>query len=227
MEGTPPHDYYRIDEAGKILDLSVDKLLRYGAEGKMEFAIRLKPRGYVTNISLKCTSCGTIENVPGYGDIYPLSVKTLKDMWGDTKKTFTPIILCKCTNDTTIECACDANDPSFDEDEHLSCVDDLLVKHDEIEELKKAYRTDVKQTVSVVESNQQNSYQKEEAYPSLGDPIDKRVYGLTDLSKFFGLTPDYLKRCWKKDGYPFNKSKKKLFAYPSQMRAFRPSKEKK
>lgn len=64
-----------------------------------------------------------------------------------------------------------------------------------------------------------------EDFPGL--PDETPLNGLKKISEHVGLTYDYLKRCWKKDGYPINKSKQKLYAYPSQLNNFRPPKEKK
>jgi len=69
-----------------------------------------------------------------------------------------------------------------------------------------------------------NATHPQEKYP--GNPGEQPVNGLKALARYIGLTYDYLKGCWKKNGYPFNKSKKKVYAYPSRINAFRPPKNK-
>jgi len=69
----------------------------------------------------------------------------------------------------------------------------------------------------------------QDKYPSLlaVEKNEKAISGLSAIAKYLDLTPDYLKRSWKNNGYPFNKGPKKLYAYPSQLKVWRSLKTKK
>ncbi len=138
----PPTNYYDIDAAATHLNATVGELLRWGADGKLKFSIRLKPSRLVTSIGLDCSSCGSIENVPEYSETYEISINTLKDVWGDEQAKFHPILVCSnCQHDLQVTYNLDAYHPCFDEDktDTENGVNDLLVSDDNFTKFKSIY----------------------------------------------------------------------------------------
>jgi len=72
-----------------------------------------------------------------------------------------------------------------------------------------------------------HSHQKNEKFP--GIPNEQPLYGMPDIARHIGKTPDYLLHVWKKQGCPINKDHNNFgtYAYPSQLDAWRSSKTKK
>lgn len=161
---TPPKDYYRLDEVAKKLGCSVEDLLMLGADGKLQFSIRLKPSDLVTKITLECSSCGLIEKVPDYSEVYNLSVNTLKNIWGDQHATFHPILVCsKCGQDLLVTYHLDAYHPAFEENENDTGhgVKELLVHFDNIKKYKELHCTVIDETQAYDQEERQNENQRQ------------------------------------------------------------------
>ena len=69
----------------------------------------------------------------------------------------------------------------------------------------------------------------QEEYPSLltDGGKDEPIYTLKKIGSYLNLSSDYLKHDWAKMNCPFNKSGKKLYAYPSQLRKWQAAQNKK
>lgn len=220
-------EFTPLAEVASRFGVSVRHLLLWGAEGKLPFFIRLKTDALIEKIEIECPSCQTQNAGPDdCGRTYPLSLNTLKVIDGDEKKSFQPRLVCdNCQKDIDIKLHLDADHPAFGEAREYYDVKDLLLKAEDLQQFQEKYQSLIGAAQPFGGGAEYPQAEiADERYP--GQPGEQPLSGLAKIAAHLGITPDYLKRIWKKKEIPINKISRtgRLYAYPSQLLVWKSSK---